>query len=54
MYERPEPPSFCIVSHILALAFDDDAFLSPFIQEPEDIWNVDIVSHRSGIPLEWQ
>ncbi|MCJ1478742.1 hypothetical protein MMC13_007426 [Lambiella insularis] len=53
-YERPETPSFCVVSHILGLAFDDDAFLSPFITSPEDIWRIDVPSHRQGTPIEWK
>ena len=53
-YERPETPSFCIVFYILALAFDDDAFLSPFIREPKDVWATNVPDHRCGTPLEWK
>lgn len=47
-------PAFCVVSHILALAFNDNAFLSPFIKDPADIWNIDIAEHRMGIPIEFK
>jgi hypothetical protein len=53
-YEQPETPSFCVVSHIPALAFDDDAFLSLFIREPEDVWATNTPDHRCGTPLEWK
>lgn len=53
-YEQPQIPAFCVVSHILALAFDDNAFLSPFIKKPEDIWKIDIAEHRKGIPIEFK
>lgn len=52
-YERPDTPSFCVVSHVLGLAFADQAFASPWIWKPEDIWATDIPSFRAGIPLEW-
>lgn len=47
-------PSFCVLSHILGLAFDDDAFLSPFIKDTEDIWQVNVLSHQQGTPIEWK
>jgi hypothetical protein len=36
------------------LAFDDDAFLSPFIKNPEDLLAIHIADHRNGMPIEWK
>ena len=44
-YERLETLSFYVISHILGLAFDDDAFLSLYIKNPKDIWAMNIPSH---------
>ena len=52
-YERPDMPSFDVVSHVLALAFANQAFASPWVRKPEDIWDIEIPSFRAGIPLEW-
>jgi hypothetical protein len=53
-YERPKHPSFCVVSHVLGLAFDDDAFLSAHIKHPKDIWKCQIPAGRKALPLEWK
>jgi hypothetical protein len=54
IYKRPETPSFCIVAHVLALAFDNDASLSFVVQNLEDIWVTEIDDYRYGTPLEWK
>ncbi|EGP82385.1 uncharacterized protein MYCGRDRAFT_11476, partial [Zymoseptoria tritici IPO323] len=55
-HERDDNLAFCPILHVLALAFADKAFSSPWLQEPKDIYTFHVDGDRGlqGLPLEWK
>lgn len=53
-HERDDSLAFCPILHVLALAFADKAFLSEWLQSPNDISNIDIPPYLNSVPLEWK
>jgi hypothetical protein len=51
--ERRNTPSFYLIKAILGLAFRDMAFVSKWIRDPQDIYNVDISNRLQSVPIEW-
>ncbi|TGJ70084.1 hypothetical protein EYR41_006076 [Orbilia oligospora] len=54
LFEISEPFGFDIISYILALAFDDNAFESVHIKEPADLYRFTIPDHMATLPFHWK
>ncbi|OJJ82561.1 uncharacterized protein ASPGLDRAFT_1496032 [Aspergillus glaucus CBS 516.65] len=53
--ERNDNLGLCVIQDILMYAFLDDAFDSPYIQSPRDIWRVtDVPDHRFSTPIHFK
>ncbi|CAI7628049.1 unnamed protein product [Penicillium manginii] len=53
--ERNDNLGLCVIQDILTFAFQDDAFASPDINCPRDIWRwTDIPEHRLSIPIHFK
>ena len=55
-HERDDNLAFCPILHVLSLAFADQAFLSPWLQEPKDLYTFRVEDDRGleSLPLEWK
>ncbi|EGX47257.1 hypothetical protein AOL_s00091g1 [Orbilia oligospora ATCC 24927] len=54
LMEVDSPLAFDIVSHVVALAFDDDAFDSKHIRKPEDLFVDEIPKDMDSLELNWK
>ena len=53
--ERNDNLGLCVIQDILMYAFFDDAFDSPYIQSPRDIWRLtDVPDHRFSTPIHFK
>ncbi|OGE55433.1 hypothetical protein PENARI_c004G04263 [Penicillium arizonense] len=53
--ERNDSLGLCVIQDILTYAFLDDAFDSPYLKTPRDIWRLtDIPEHRLSTPIHFK
>lgn len=53
--ERNDNLGLCVIQDILMFAFLDDAFASPHIKYPRDIWRLtDVPDHRLSTPIHFK
>lgn len=53
--ERSDNLGLCVIQDILMYAFLNDAFDSPYIKSPRDIWRLtDVPDHRFSTPIHFK
>ena len=53
--ERNDSLGLCVIQDILTFAFYDDAFDSPYIKSPRDLWRfTDVPEHRLSTPIHFK
>ncbi|EGX47286.1 hypothetical protein AOL_s00088g1 [Orbilia oligospora ATCC 24927] len=52
--EVDEPLGFDVISYMLALAFDDDAFASEYIKQPEDLYQYQSRADKKSLRFHWK
>ncbi|KAH9827216.1 hypothetical protein Tdes44962_MAKER03026 [Teratosphaeria destructans] len=55
-HERDDNLAFCVIMHVLSLAFADQAFKSAYMKQPDDLYRFEVDERRGllSIPLEWR